>query len=425
VKARSAAGADRSLSTGAAAHSYLLRSGLMCRVVLRGAFEMWSKVTRFVRTVIAVFPLIASIDPVCATPVPRTATDTITRMPFGRGPNGRIVDAYTLCNHSGMEARITTYGGIVTYLTAADRGGHFADVVLGYASLDEYLKASPYFGALIGRYANRIAKGRFTLDGHEYQLAINNGPNALHGGLKGFDKVVWMVTNASVTPEGPQLVLTYVSRDGEEGYPGNLAVTVVYTLMEDNALRLDYRAVTDRDTVVNLTQHSYFNLRGRGDILGHVVQINADGFTPVDNTLIPTGELRAVAGTPFDFRVPTVIGARINQPDDQLRFAKGYDHNWVINKSSPGLTVQATVYEPETGRVLEVSSTEPGLQFYSGNFLDGTLTGKGRWIYGFRDGFALEPQHFPDSPNHPNFPSVTLHPGEIYHNTIIYRFSAR
>jgi aldose 1-epimerase len=323
-----------------------------------------------------------------------------------------------------MEAQITTYGGIVTYLTAPDRKGHYADVVLGYDSLDRYLR-SPYFGALIGRYGNRIAKARFSLSGEAYTLAVNNGPNSLHGGFKGFDKVVWAVAKATVTLEGPQLTLTYLSRDGEEGYSGNLNVTAVYTLTEENALRLDYTATTDKDTVINLTQHSYFNLRGLGNVLGHMVQINAARFTPVDSTLIPTGELSSVVGTPFDFRQPTAIGARIDGPNEQLKFANGYDHNWIIHKTAPGLTVQATVYEPETGRVLEVSSTEPGLQFYSGNFLDGTLIGKGGWVYEFRNGFCLEPQHFPDSPNHPNFPSTVLKPSDVYKNTIIYRFSAK
>jgi aldose 1-epimerase len=275
------------------------------------------------------------------------------------------------------------------------------------------------------QYGNRIAKGRFTLDGHEYQLAIDNGPDTPHGGFNGFDKVIWTVTKASVTPEDPQLTLTYLSRDGEEGSPGNLHVTAVYTLTEDNALRLDHTATTDKDTVVNLTQHSYFNLRTHGDILGHVVQINADSFIPVDSTLNPTGELRAVAGTPFNFRRPTAIGARIDGLEHQLKFAKGYDHNWVIDRADPGLAFQATVYERETGRVLEVSSTEPGLQFYSGNFLDATFIGKGGWVYAIRNGLTLEPQHFPDSPNHTNFPSVVLKTGQTYHNTIVYRFSTQ
>jgi aldose 1-epimerase len=299
-------------------------------------------------------------------------------------------------------------------------------VVLGYDTLPEYFKGTAYFGAMIGRYGNRIAHGQFTLNGTKYSLATNNGPNSLHGGVVGFDKVVWQVTKATVGPHGPQLALSYTSHDGEEGYPGNLKVNAVYTLGDDNTLRLEYTAVTDKDTPVNLTQHSYFNLRGKGDILGHVLQIPAGRFTPVDSTLIPTGVLQPVAGTPFDFRTPTAIGARIAQPDDeQLKFGKGYDHNWVLDKKLGDLTVVATVYEPDTGRVLEVSSTEPGVQFYTGNFLDGKSVGKGGWAYAFREGLALEPQHFPDSPNRSNFPSTILKPGQTYHNTIVYRFSAR
>jgi aldose 1-epimerase len=324
-----------------------------------------------------------------------------------------------------MEARIATYGGIITMLTAPDRKGHYADVVLGYDSLQGYIKGTSYFGAMIGRYGNRIAHGQFTLDGKRYTLATNNGPNSLHGGRVGFDRVIWQVENAAIVAEVAQLSLTYTSRDGEEGYPGNLKVTAVYTLTEDNTLRLDYTAVTNESTPVNLTQHSYFNLRGRGDVLGNVLQIPADQFTPVDSTLIPTGELRPVAGTPFDFRNPTAIGARIGAADEQLKFGKGYDHNWVITKPAGTLTVVATVYEPDTGRVLEVSSTEPGVQFYTGNFLDGSSMGKGGWAYAVHEGLALEPQHFPDSPNHPNFPSAILAPGQTYHNTISYRFSAR
>jgi aldose 1-epimerase len=349
----------------------------------------------------------------------------ITHAPFGHTNAGTPVDLYTLRNHNGMEARIATYGGIVTSLTAPDRKGHYADVVLGYDSLPEYFKGTAYFGAMIGRYGNRIAHGQFTLDGRQYTLATNNGPNSLHGGRVGFDKVVWQVEQAAVGARGPQVTLTYLSRDGEEGYPGNLQVKAVYTLGEDNSLRLDYTAVTDRDTLVNLTQHSYFNLRGHGDILGHVLQVPADRFTPVDATLIPSGELRPVSGTPFDFRQPTAIGVRIGAADEQLKFGKGYDHNWVLAKPAGALGVVATVYEPDTGRVLEVSSTEPGVQFYSGNFLDGSSTGKGGWAYAPRDGLALEPEHFPDSPHHENFPTTILKPGQTYRNTILYRFSTR
>jgi len=348
----------------------------------------------------------------------------ITREPFGTTKDGKPVDLYTLRNARGVEARIMNYGGIVVSLKVLDKNGQLGDVVLGYDTLAEYEKETPYFGCLVGRYGNRIAKGKFTLNGKEYILATNNPPNALHGGLKGFDKVVWQA-HASESKLGPTLELRYLSKDGEEGYPGNLAVTAVYTLTADNALRLDYTATCDQDTVVNLTQHSYFNLAGKGDILGHVVYLNADKFTPVDSTLIPTGELRPVDGTPFDFRKPTAIGARVNQADEQLKFGGGYDHNWVINKKPGELALMARVTEPTTGRVLEVLSTEPGLQFYCGNFLDGTLKGKGGWVYQHRNGFCMEPQHYPDSPNQPQFPSVVLKPGHAYRNTIIYRFSVR
>jgi aldose 1-epimerase len=334
------------------------------------------------------------------------------------------VDIFTLRNANGVEARICNYGGIVVSLKVPDRHGHFGDVVLGFDRLDDYLKEHPYFGALVGRYANRIAHGRFTLEGKQYTLAVNNGPNALHGGIKGFDKVVWEPKVLS-TPAGPALELRYVSKDGEEGYPGNLAVTARYTLTEDNALRLDCTAMTDKDTVVNLTQHSYFNLAGTGDVLNHEVQIAAETFTPVDASLIPTGELRPVAGTPLDFRAPAKIGARINQDDEQLKFGKGYDHNFVIAKPKGNLAVIARVTEPTTGRVLEALSTEPGLQFYTGNMLNGKLTGKGGWVYQPRNGFCLEPGHYPNSPNEPAFPSVVLKPGQTYQNTIIYRFSVQ
>jgi aldose 1-epimerase len=354
-----------------------------------------------------------------------SARASITRAPFGVTRDGQPVEVFTLRNANGVEARIINYGGTVLSLKVPDRNGQFGDVVLGFDTLAEYEQKSPYFGCLIGRYGNRIAGGRFTLNGVIYQLATNDGPNHLHGGIKGFDKRVWKVERAEVTPQGPQLVLSYLSPDGEEGYPGNLHVTATYTLTKDNGLRLDYRATTDKDTIVNLTQHSYFNLAGHGDILGHVVYLNADRFTPVDATLIPTGELRPVEGTPFDFRKPTAIGARIQQDDEQLRYGRGYDHNWVINKKPGELALHARVVEPTTGRVLEVLSTEPGLQFYSGNFLDGTLKGKYGQVYAHRSGFCMEPQHFPDSPNKPNFPSVVLKPGQEYRNTIIYRFSVQ
>jgi aldose 1-epimerase len=353
-----------------------------------------------------------------------SSRNQITRKSFGKTKDGTEVYIFTLRNEKSAEARISNYGGLVVSLKVPDRNGQLGDVVLGYDDLAGYLKETPYFGALIGRYGNRIARGKFTLDGEEYTLATNNYPNALHGGNKGFDKVVWEPT-IWANLEGPALKLSYTSKDGEEGYPGNLKVTVIYTLTHDNALRVDYTATTDKDTVVNLTQHSYFNLAGSGDILKHVVMMPADKFTPVDSTLIPTGELRPVDGTPFDFRTPTAIGARINQDDEQLKFGKGYDHNWVFNKAVGQLTLMARVTESTSGRALEVYSTEPGLQFYSGNFLDGTLKGKGGWVYQFRDGFCMEPQHFPDSPNKPQFPSVVLKPGQTYRNTIIYKFSTQ
>lgn len=344
--------------------------------------------------------------------------------PFGQTKDGTAVSLYTLRNNQGAEAGICNYGGLVIFLKVPDRNGHLGDVVLGYNDLNGYLKDTPYFGALIGRYGNRIAKGKFTLDGTEYTLATNNFPNALHGGVKGFDKVVWEpLIRANL--EGPSLQLKYVSKDGEEGYPGTLSVTAVYTLTEDNALKVEFTATTDKATVLNLTHHSYFNLAGKGDILNHQVMMTADKFTPVDSTLIPTGELKPVEGTPFDFRTPTTIGARIDQDDEQLKFGKGYDHNWVFSKPMGQLGFMARVYEPTSGRVMEVWSTEPGLQFYSGNFLDGTIKGKGGWVYKFRNGFCMEPQHYPNSPNQPSFPSVVLKPGEVYTNTIIYKFSVQ
>lgn len=358
-------------------------------------------------------------------------TGTVSKAPFGKTPDGTPVELYTLCNSHGMEATIMTYGGIVTSLKTADKNGKFGDVVLGFDNLDGYVNDNyvsncPYFGALIGRYGNRIAKGKFTLDGMEYTLPINNAPNSLHGGSKGFDKIVW--TGCPLpTSHGPALILTYVSQNGEEGYPGTLSVTAIYTLTEDNALRLDFTATTSQDTVVNLTHHSYFNLAGSGDILGNIVYINADKFTPVDSTLIPTGELRPVAGTPFDFTKPHAIGEFINDTNnEQIKFANGYDDNWVLNKSTPDeLSVAARVYEPTSGRTMEVWTTSPGMQFYTGNFLDGTLTGKGSRVYKFRDALAMEPQDFPDAPNHPNFPSAELKPGDTYHNTIIYKFGTK
>ena len=354
------------------------------------------------------------------------ATVEVTKKSWGTTPDGAAVDLYTLRNARGAEATITNYGGIVVTLLMPDRNGKMDDIVLGYDHLQGYIDKTPYFGCLVGRYGNRIGDAKFTLDGQTYQLAKNDGPNSLHGGVKGFDKVVW--TGRPVeSKDGAALELTYLSKDGEEGFPGNLKVTALYTLTNDNELRLDFTATTDKATVCNLTHHSYFNLlgQGKGDILDHELVINSSKITPVDKTLITTGEYAPVEGTPFDFRKATKIGARINDPDTQLQYGPGYDHNWVIDKAEGQVALQATVYEPTTGRVLEVLSDEPGLQFYAGNFLDGTIKGKGGVAYQHRTGFCLEPQHYPDSPNKPQFPSVVLRPGETYKNTIIYRFSAR
>jgi aldose 1-epimerase len=349
----------------------------------------------------------------------------ITKQPFGATPDGTKVDIFTLRNSGGMEARITNYGGIVVSLTAPDRNGQFADVVLGFETLDDYVKKNTvYFGCLVGRYGNRIAKGQFTLGGTSYTLATNNGANHLHGGIKGFDKVVWKgrILKRKTTSV---LELTYVSKDGEEGYPGTLEVKAIYSVTDDNALKLEYTATTDKETICNLTHHSYFNLAGKGDILNHELVLAADKFTPTDAGSIPTGELRAVAGTPFDFTQPTAVGARVNDKDEQLVMARGYDHNWILNKPAGKLGLIGTVYDSSSGRVLEALTTEPAVQFYSGNYLDGTLVGKGGRAYQQRNGLCLEPQHYPDSPNQPQFPSTVLKPGEKYKNTIIYRFFVR
>jgi len=353
------------------------------------------------------------------------AAQSVTKQSYGKTAAGENVDLYTLRNSKGVEAKITNYGGIVVSLKVPDRNGKFDDVVLGFNDLESYLtKNDPYMGALIGRYGNRIAKGRFTLNGVEYKLAVNNGENHLHGGLKGFDKVVWTGRDMK-TPTGPAVVLTYLSKDGEEGYPGNLNVRVVYTLTNNNELKIDYSATSDKDTVTNLTHHSYFNLagEGNGDILNHTVTINANRFVPTDAGSIPTGELKSVAGTPFDFLKATAIGARINQDDEQLKFGNGYDHTWVIN--GRGMRLAATAYESTSGRVMQVWTTEPGVQFYTGNFLNGTLTGKSGKIYARRTGFCFETQHYPDSPNQPSFPTTTLKKGATYKSTTIYRFSSK
>jgi aldose 1-epimerase len=348
----------------------------------------------------------------------------ITRQPFGLTKDGKSVELYTLRNKNGMEAKITNYGGIVVSLLAPDRDGKMGDIVLGYDTLAQYIADNPYFGALIGRYGNRIGKARFTLNGVEYALAPNDGKNCLHGGVKGYDKVVWKAEEVS-SKEGPALHLSYASPDGEEGFPGALMVNVVYTLTEANELRIDYSAVSDKPTVVNLTHHSYFNLAGEGNgtILDHLMRIDADQMTAVDSDLIPTGELRSVEGTPLDFRKPVRIGDRIDADYEQLKVAGGYDHNWVLNKTTNALTVVASVEEPVTGRTMDVLTTEPGLQFYSGNFLTGKHVGKKNHPYVYRSGFCLESQHYPDSPNRSEFPSTILEAGQKYSSTTVYRFS--
>ncbi len=358
-------------------------------------------------------------------PEPKAAG--VTQEAFATTPEGAEVSLFTLTNASGMEVRAMNYGGIILTLRVPDRDGNFEDVVLGYDALQGYLDETPYFGAIIGRYGNRIAGGAFTLDGQTYSLPVNNGPNSLHGGIKGFDKVVWEAAPFE-NGDGRGVVFTYTSPDGEEGYPGTLNARVTYTLTDANELIFDYHATTDKATPVNLTQHTYFNLAGdgEGDVLGHQITINAESFTPVDSTLIPTGEIAPVAGTPFDFTQPAAIGERINQTDnEQIRFGGGYDHNFVLDGPEGEMKQAAVVYEPTSGRVMEVSTTEPGVQFYSGNFLDGIITGKNGHVYEKRFGFCLETQHYPDSPNQPNFPSTILRPGEEYQSRTIYKFSTR
>ena len=344
----------------------------------------------------------------------------IKREPFGKMPDGKAVERFTVTNANGVEMKAISYGGIITSLRVPDRNGKLDDIVLGFDSLEPYLTQPTFFGALIGRYGNRIGNAQFTLDGKTYKLAANNNGQSLHGGVKGFDKVLW-----AVEPIGNNgLAFTRTSPDGEEGYPGTLQVRVTYTLTDKNELVVEYHATTDKTTVVNLTQHSYFNLAGQasGDILGHELMINADRYTPVNDKLIPTGELAPVEGTPFDFRKSTAIGARINNAHPQLKAGSGYDHNWVLSRKGTGLEVAARVREPKTGRTLEITTTEPGIQFYAGNFLDGKLTGKGGAVYRHRTGFCLETQHYPDSPNQPKFPTTTLKPGQEYRSRTVFTF---
>ena len=350
----------------------------------------------------------------------------IDKIKFGETMDGTDVDQYILSNNNGMEVRIITYGGIITTWTAADKKRDYKDIVLGYNTLAEYEAETPYFGALIGRYGNRIAKEKFSLDDQEYTLAVNNGVNHLHGGLKGFDKVVWdaktIVSDSTVSLE-----LSYLSKDMEEGYPGNLEAKVIYSLNNKDELSVSYEATTDKPTIVNLTQHSYFNLTAdfNQDILGHELMINADSILPVDNTLIPTGEFRDVTGTPFDYRTSKAIGTQINKENVQLNNGLGYDHCWVLNDQNTGVRFVASAYEPVSGRLLEVFSNEPGIQFYSGNFLDGTLPSKNKGMYQHRTGFCLETQHYPDSPNQKSFPSVRLDPDEKYKSKTVFRLATK
>ena len=357
-----------------------------------------------------------------AGPQRSAAEPGVSRAPFGTTADGTPVEIFTLTNRAGVEIRAITYGGIITSIRVPDRDGRFADVALGFDRLEPYLPRHPYFGALIGRYGNRIGNARFELNGQTYQLAANNGPNHLHGGVRGFDKHVWTAEPLGGGAVG--VAFTRTSPDGEEGYPGTLRARVSYTLTDANELDIEYQATTDKPTPVNLTQHTYFNLAGHaaGDILGHVVTIHADRFTPVDSTLIPTGELAPVGGTPFDFRKPAAIGARIGDAHPQLQHAGGYDHNFVLDRRGTGLQPAARVLEPASGRTVEVRTTEPGLQFYSGNFLDGSQTGKSGAVYRHRNGLCLETQHFPDSPNKPQFPGTILKPGDTYRSRTVFTF---
>ncbi len=351
---------------------------------------------------------------------PVVTRPSIGKAPYGELPDGGSVDIYTLGNANGMEVKLINYGAIVVSVNALDRRGELADVTLGYDSLEGWLKNAPHFGATVGRYANRITKGTFTLDGQTYKLATNNGENHLHGGVKGFDRVLWNAQPIQ-TATAVGVRFTYLSKDGEEGYPGNLSATAVYTLTNNNELKIEFTATTDKPTVVNFAHHSYWNLAGpaSGDVLSHILTIFADQHTPTDKGLIPTGELKAVQGTPYDFNVPTPIGKHIAEVEG------GYDINYVLRNPAGRVGIAARVYEPKSGRLMEVYTDQPGLQFYSGNFLDGTVTGKEGVAYRKHGGFCLETQRFPDSPNKPNFPSPVLRPGEIYKHTMIHRFSAK
>ncbi|MCY4672763.1 MAG: galactose mutarotase [Bacteroidetes bacterium] len=366
--------------------------------------------------------VIIALAVIASCQIPELPMPMIERTSFGTLPDGEEVDRFQLRNTAGVEASIITYGATLTALTVPDRDGFMEDIVLGHDTLSGYLEANPYFGSIVGRYANRIAGGSFTLDGETHTLARNNGPNHLHGGVRGFDKVNWEVGEVIEDTNQVGLTLNYVSADGEEGYPGTLTVRVTYLLTEDNRLIVDYEAITDKATPVNLTQHAYFNLAGGGSIMGHHLTLAASHYTPVDSTLIPTGEILPVEGTVFDFLGGKRIGDQIDHDDPQLLYGGGYDHNFVLNRVSRDLMLAATVLEPESGRILEVHTTKPGIQFYTGNFLDGSITGKKEVRYGRRTGFCLETQYYPDSPNQTNFPSAILRPGKVYQTQTVFVF---
>ena len=384
----------------------------------------------FTLVLVAAFSILASSVAPATEPWQEESSVSISQRLWGQMPDGRPVHLYTLKNNAGMTMQVSDYGCIITSLTAPDKNGKLTDIVLGYDKLADYVKATPYFGAVVGRYGNRIAHGKFTLDGKTYKLATNNDPGGipchLHGGEVGLDKVLWDAQGIT-GPDAVGVRFHYLSRDGEEGYPGNLDITMHYWLTNENELRIEYKATTDQATPVNITHHSYFNLGGHagGTILDHELMLAADKTTPVDAGLIPTGELKPVKGTPFDFTKPTAIGKRVNEDDEQLKFGLGYDHNFVLSRWDGKLRLAATVYEPKSGRFMEVLTTEPAVQFYCGNFLDGTNVGKGGHAYQYRTGFCLETQHYPDSPNHPEFPSTILRPGEEYRHTTVYRFAAK
>ena len=376
------------------------------------------------KTKLLIIPLLILISNSCTKISKKMPIMKIDKIQFGKTIDGIDVEQYIMSNNKGMEISIIDYGGIITSWTAADKKGDYKDIVLGFNTLAEYEAETPYFGALIGRYSNRIAEGKFNLEGQEYTLAVNNGVNHIHGGLKGFDKVVWdakTILNDSTV----SLELSYLSKDMEEGYPGNLKAKVTYTLNNEDELSVIYEATTDKPTIVNLTQHSYFNLTAdfNQDILGHEIVINANSYLPVDDTLIPTGEFREVNKTPFDFRKSKAIGKQINDENAQLELGNGYDHCWVINDQDKGLRFVASAYEAVSGRLLEVYSDKPGIQFYTGNFLDGTLPTKSKGTYQIRTGFCLETQHYPNSPNQDNFPSVILNPGNKYKSKTVFRLS--